>query len=116
MGEAEEVGQEGVGEEGVGEEGGLWDERELGGRGPLSVLQCDEEVQEEKEVGEECVGGEGDLRAGEDEEEALVPEGGSNGLEEELGKTQAEEGPAVGGGQFLVEGDEKELVIEEGEN
>ena len=33
MGEAEEVGQEG--------EGGLWDEREVGGRGRLNVLQCD---------------------------------------------------------------------------
>ena len=78
MGEAEEVGQEGV-----GGEGGLWVERELGGRGLLSVLPSGGEVQEEAEVGEKCFWGEGDLQTGEDEE-ALITEGGGDGIEEEL--------------------------------
>ena len=59
--------------------------------------------------------GEGDLRTG----EALITEGnrgGDNGLEEELENTQAVEECVVGGGEFWMEEDEKELVIEEGEN
>ena len=81
MGEAEEVGQEGV-----GGEGGLWVERELGGRGLLSVLPSGGEVQEEAEVGEKCFGGEGEGDSQmEEDEEALITEGGGDGIEEELG-------------------------------
>ena len=55
------------------------------------------------------------MRAGEDEE-ALITEEGDNGLDEELGNTQAVEECAVGGGEFWMEEDEKELVIKEGKN
>ena len=45
-------------------------------------------------------GGEGDLRAGEDEE-ALITEEGDNGLDEELGKTQAMKEWVVGWGRIM---------------
>ena len=112
MGEAEEVGQEGV-----GGEGGLWVERELGGRGLLSVLPSGGEVQEEAEVGEKCFGGEGEGDSQmEEDEEALITEGGGDGIEEELGRTQAVEECEEGGGEFWADEDKLELVIEEGEN
>ena len=73
MGEAEEVGQEGegeaeeVGQEGEREEGGLWDERELGGRGRL--IFCNDGKYKRRQ--RKSVWGEGDLRTG----EALITEG-----------------------------------------
>ena len=46
----------------MGGEGGLWVERELGGRGLLSVLPSGGEVMRQRYIGEKCFGGEGDLR------------------------------------------------------